>query len=268
MIAVTVLLISLTAVLPDIYTEGQRAREEELIFRGNEYARAIALFHARFNRYPMKIDDLVKGMNGIRFLRHAYPDPMTRSGKWRYIHANGAGVVVDSRIFKNLINMTPGGAMGGPGGGMGSGFSQGMTGGFAGAGPGFGTGTSGGIGGGVGFEQGGGQPEPNPPMGGSVAGGENPQGTTPTSSTSPSQTGSAFSNGTAGLSIVGVASTSHNRSFRILNKQKYYDDWEFLGIPSMISGVSGTIAPAPAGTSGTQRAPAVPPILGTPTSNP
>src|SRR5947207_1789959 len=101
MIAVTVLLISLTAVLPDIYTEGQREREHELIFRGTEYARAIAYFHVRFNRYPMKIDDLIKGMNGMKFLRHAYPDPMTRGGKWRFIHANAAGVVVDSRMLKN-----------------------------------------------------------------------------------------------------------------------------------------------------------------------
>ena len=120
MIAVTVLLISLTAVLPSVYTEGQREREEELIFRGNEYARAVALYHARFNRYPMKIEDLVNATNGIRFLRRAYPDPMTKGGKWRYIHANALGVVVDSRILKNLANMAQGGAMGGPGGGIGA----------------------------------------------------------------------------------------------------------------------------------------------------
>jgi type II secretory pathway pseudopilin PulG len=264
MIAVTLLLISLTAVLPDIYTEGQREREKELIFRGTEYQRAIVLFHARFNRYPMKIDDLVKGTNGIRFLRHAYTDPMTRSGKWRYIHANAAGVVVDSRILKNLTNMTPGGMMGGPGG-TGSGFSLGTPGGFGGAGSGFGPGASGGLGGGGGAGQGTGQSETNPSATGSAEGGENPQGTTPTSS---SRTGSAFSNETIGLFIVGVASTSHKKSFQILNKQKYYDDWEFLGIPSMIPGLSGTVAPTPAGTTGAQPAPAFPPLLGNPTSNP
>jgi len=80
MIAVALLMISLTAALPNIFTEGQREREEELIFRGNEYARAIGLYHARFNRYPMKIEDLVNATNGIRFLRRAYPDAMTKGG--------------------------------------------------------------------------------------------------------------------------------------------------------------------------------------------
>ncbi|PYV34332.1 MAG: hypothetical protein DMG22_06690 [Acidobacteria bacterium] len=250
MIAVTVLLISLTAVLPSVYTEGQREREEELIFRGNEYARAVALYHARFNRYPMKVDDLVKATNGIRFLRHAYRDPMTHGGEWRYIHANPLGVVVDSRILKNLANMPPGGAMGAPGGGTGSGF---------------GPGASGGFGGGIGVEQGAGQPETNPPEGEPVEGGGNPQGTTPASTPSP-VTGSAFSNDTTGMFIVGVASTSHKKSFRIWNKQKYYDDWEFLGIPSMLSGMSGTVGPMPAGPSGTQPAQGTTPV--TPTPNP
>ena len=35
MMLATVLLVSLTAVLPSIYQEGQREREAELIFRGN-----------------------------------------------------------------------------------------------------------------------------------------------------------------------------------------------------------------------------------------
>src|SRR5881296_3348279 len=65
----TILLVSLTVALPSIYLEGQREREEELIFRGNEYARAIALFHRQFNRFPRTVDELLR-TNGIRFLRH------------------------------------------------------------------------------------------------------------------------------------------------------------------------------------------------------
>jgi len=252
MIAVALLMISLTAALPNIYTEGQREREEELIFRGNEYARAIGLYHARFNRYPMKIEDLVNATNGIRFLRHAYTDPMTKGGKWRYIHANAFGVVVDSRILKNLANMAQGGAMGGPGGGIGSGL---------------GPGTIGAVGGGTGVEQGAGQAGSNPSEGGQVEGGANPAGTTPSSTTPETGSQSTFSNDTTGMLIVGVASTSHKKSFRIWNKQKYYDDWEFLGIPSMISGLSGTMGPTPAGPSGMQPAQATTPVV-TPTPNP
>jgi len=96
MMFLTILLITLTTALPDVYTAAQREREEELIFRGNQYARAVALFHQQFNRYPASVDELLKRTNGFRFLRHAYPDPMTRSGKWRFIHVNAAGVVLDS----------------------------------------------------------------------------------------------------------------------------------------------------------------------------
>ncbi len=96
MMMVTILLISLTAALPSIYVAGQREREEELIFRGTEYARAIGLFRRRFQRFPTSVEELLN-TNGIRFLRRAYPDPMSRTGKWRFIHADATGAVVDSQ---------------------------------------------------------------------------------------------------------------------------------------------------------------------------
>ncbi len=102
MMMVTLLLVSLAAALPSVYTEGQREREEELIFRGNEYARAIAQFRRRFNRFPISVNELLR-TNGIRFLRHAYTDPMSRSGKWRFIHANINGTLLDSKTTNNLL---------------------------------------------------------------------------------------------------------------------------------------------------------------------
>jgi type II secretory pathway pseudopilin PulG len=97
MVAAAVLLIGLTAVLPSIYQEGQREREAELIFRGYQYARAIAGYHQKFQRYPNSIEDLTKLTNGFRFLRKEYADPMTPGGKWRFIHANAQGVLLDSK---------------------------------------------------------------------------------------------------------------------------------------------------------------------------
>ena len=94
----TVLLISLTAALPSIYTQGQREREEELIFRGNEYARAIAMYRRQFRRFPTSVKELLQ-TNGMRFLRRPYADPMTRKGKWRFIHADASGTPIDSRTF-------------------------------------------------------------------------------------------------------------------------------------------------------------------------
>lgn len=96
MMMVTILLISLTVALPSIYVAGQREREEELIFRGTEYARAIGLFRRRFQRFPTSVEELLN-TNGIRFLRRAYPDPMSRTGKWRFIHADATGAVIDSQ---------------------------------------------------------------------------------------------------------------------------------------------------------------------------
>lgn len=107
MIMATLLLISLTVALPRIYTEGRREREEELIFRGNEYARAIALFYRQFRRYPASVKELSQ-TNGIRFLRHEYPDPMTRKGKWRFIHADARGGLLDSKTQPTGFGRTAG----------------------------------------------------------------------------------------------------------------------------------------------------------------
>ncbi len=94
----TVMLIALTAALPSVYTQGQREREEELIFRGNEYARAIAMYRRQFQRFPTDVKELIE-TNGMRFLRREYRDPMTRTGKWRFIHADASGTPIDSRTF-------------------------------------------------------------------------------------------------------------------------------------------------------------------------
>lgn len=98
MMAATLLLISLTAAIPHVYQAGQREREEELIFRGNEYARAIMLFQRQFRRYPTSVKELLQ-TSGIRFLRREYADPMSRKGKWRFINADANGVVLNSKTI-------------------------------------------------------------------------------------------------------------------------------------------------------------------------
>ncbi len=96
MIAMTVMLVSLAAALPSVYQEAQREREEELIFRGTEYARAIYLFQRQFHRYPKSVNELLR-TNNIRFLRRTYPDPMSKNGKWRFVHVGPGGVLIDSK---------------------------------------------------------------------------------------------------------------------------------------------------------------------------
>jgi type II secretory pathway pseudopilin PulG len=72
-----VIAVGLMRVLPSALVETQREREEELIFRGQEYRRAIQAYVRKFGRYPNSIDDL-ENTNGVRFLRRRYRDPMKK----------------------------------------------------------------------------------------------------------------------------------------------------------------------------------------------
>jgi len=93
--------IALFAELPRIALQAQRAKEQLLVERGEQFKRAIQLF-LRANkgtRFPADMDDLDRGYNNLRFLRHRYKDPMTGKDEWRVIHMQG-GVLVDSLLTK------------------------------------------------------------------------------------------------------------------------------------------------------------------------
>ncbi len=90
------LVVGLSAIIPQVAFEGQRVKEEELLFRGQQYQRAIQLFFRKFGRYPNSLEELEK-TNGIRFLRKAYLDPMTKENDWRLIHIGPGGVFPDAK---------------------------------------------------------------------------------------------------------------------------------------------------------------------------
>ncbi len=94
-----VIALSLYNELPRVAFEAQRAKEQLLIERGEEYKRAIQLFVRKVGRYPATIEEL-ESLNNTRFLRKRYLDPMTGKEKWRLIHING-GVLTDSIVPKN-----------------------------------------------------------------------------------------------------------------------------------------------------------------------
>jgi type II secretory pathway pseudopilin PulG len=54
-IGMTVMAILLMGVAPSIATIMKREREQELLFRGKQYARAIALFQKRYGRFPTEL---------------------------------------------------------------------------------------------------------------------------------------------------------------------------------------------------------------------
>lgn len=208
MMMATLLFISLAAALPSIYVEGQREKEKELIFRGEQYARAIILFHEQFKRYPTSVKELLH-TNNLSFLRKDYPDPMTRSGQWRFIHATASGVILDSKILA-----PPGKQQNKPPGSNGPGTDSQA-------------------------ESAASQANPQTGQGSSQQGGFS-MGTFSLPNSGQNSTPGQQSNGNSpffhdnqimGAFIVGVASTSNHQSIATFDKRTEYDQWEFLGIP-------------------------------------
>jgi len=230
MIAATVLLISLTVVLPSIYQEGQREREAELIFRGTQYARAIASFHQKFQRYPTGLSELTKLTNGWRFLRKEFADPMTPNGKWRFIHANAQGALLDS-----ITQGPSSGGQGQPGAGQDKG--------------GFGMSGLSGVGGIASGQQGMGGGELGQSTGGFSLN-FNSAGSTSSTQGNSASLGEGSQGG--GTFIVGVASSSLKPSIRIWNKKTHYNEWEFIGVDLGALGIATSIPGLPEGVSSGQ----------------
>jgi len=84
--AITVLNIMIAAALPKWSGMIQRDKEEELISRGWQYAEAIRVFQRRYQRYPLKLEELIKVKP--RCIRKLWKDPMTASGEWTPIFLN------------------------------------------------------------------------------------------------------------------------------------------------------------------------------------
>jgi hypothetical protein len=84
----------------------RRRIEQETIWRGNQYARAVRLYYHKTGHYPQTLDDLVKGMPDLHFLRQAYKNPTNSGdGSWRFIYVNAAGQIIGSTKYANLQQM-------------------------------------------------------------------------------------------------------------------------------------------------------------------
>jgi type II secretory pathway pseudopilin PulG len=74
LVAMSVMAIVLSTAMPVYQTVARREREAELIFRGEQYARAIGKFQQKYgNALPPDVDVLIDQ----RFLRKKYKDPIT-----------------------------------------------------------------------------------------------------------------------------------------------------------------------------------------------
>jgi type II secretory pathway pseudopilin PulG len=98
-----VMIIAATAAVPNLITQSRRQKEKLLIWRGDQYARAIGLYYRKTGHYPHDLKELAKGVNGVHFLRQRYKDPMnTRDGSWRLIYLGPGGQLIGSLRWHTL----------------------------------------------------------------------------------------------------------------------------------------------------------------------
>jgi hypothetical protein len=101
-----IMLIASTAMIANLRIEGKRQREDEAIWRGNQYARAIRLYFHKTGHYPQTLEDLRKGIPQLHFLRQSYKDPLNKTdGSWRFIYVNAAGQIIGSTKYTSLQQM-------------------------------------------------------------------------------------------------------------------------------------------------------------------
>lgn len=115
-IAVAILAILVGAALPMWSTLAQRQKEEELIFRGWQYAEAIRVFQQRHGRLPIRLAELVEVKP--RSIRRLWKDPMTDGGEWGLVFQGGEGSQIRGQdLTGGSLPNGPTGPDGRPGGG-------------------------------------------------------------------------------------------------------------------------------------------------------
>lgn len=94
LVSIAVMGVLMSVVMPVWRQQNQREKEAELVFRGEQYARAIGLYQRKFpGAFPPSLDVLVQQ----RFLRKPYRDPMSedQKGEFQILYAGaqtpGAG---------------------------------------------------------------------------------------------------------------------------------------------------------------------------------
>ena len=230
MLFVALLAIAAGALAPSIAFRIKRDREEEMIHRGVQYSRAIRNFVKKTGRYPTRLEEL-ENTNNIRFLRKRYKDPIT--GKdFKLLHVgevqltSAAGIAGAAALGSTAAGMAGVAALGGnaaaAGGAaallgaaaMGAGASQASVGSPL-------------------------NPAANPASdsadSGANAGNDQskPDSSQPGGGIGSSQLSSAVFGGGP---IVGVASTSKDKSIREFNHKNHYNQWQFIYDPTMDRG--------------------------------
>ncbi|MBK9064914.1 MAG: type II secretion system protein [Acidobacteria bacterium] len=91
LIGLTLMTIMIAAILPLASTQRQREDEEELIFRGTQYAEAIRIFRRKYGRYPTALKEMLE--TKPRTIRKLWKDPILRSDDWGLVTLSQGGAV-------------------------------------------------------------------------------------------------------------------------------------------------------------------------------
>ncbi len=111
LVAIAVMGIAMTVALPAWRLQTQRENEEELIFRGRQYVRAVQLFQRRYAAaYPPDVDFLVRE----KFLRKEYTDPMMKDGEFEILY-QGSILAASPTLGRGGPQAVPTPRAGGPG---------------------------------------------------------------------------------------------------------------------------------------------------------
>jgi type II secretory pathway pseudopilin PulG len=206
MLMVAVLAIASLSRAQSMVTELKREREEELVHRGVQYARAIKKYY-KWSRgqYPATLDQLEK-TNNMRFLRKRYKDPVT-GGDFRLIR------LTDLNSVLNPQNPLSGTSNSDTGNSTSNSSSNGNLNGAA----------ANSVLNAVG-------------LGGGTASGTSLNANTgQNSNNSQSTAGQSIGSGPTfgGGPFIGVASTSSKVSLMEFDKKNHYKDWLFIYVPQM-----------------------------------
>jgi type II secretory pathway pseudopilin PulG len=96
LIAIVIMGIGLSAVGTLWRTQAQREREQELLFVGHEFQKAIAAYYAAgAHQFPQEIGDLLEDKRWPEprhYLRRLYVDPMTGAADWTILRTDMLGI--------------------------------------------------------------------------------------------------------------------------------------------------------------------------------
>lgn len=98
LVAISIMMILWGLAIPSWQAMNQREKELELIWRGEQYVKAIGRYYYKFGTYPPNLDILVDK----KFLRKKYPDPFGPDGEWETLHQITSQRQEDGKVVTNV----------------------------------------------------------------------------------------------------------------------------------------------------------------------